>query len=131
MDFVKLADVAKRLVEANGRAVTLVRYKQTPGTPSQPWKGPGSPTAAPDASVSVKAVIVSVASAQALGISVPDDDTLKRTSQIAIVAPGSALAEDLATMNELVDGGVRYSVSFVEKLRPAATTLLYFIGVAR
>lgn len=132
IDYAALATTAQELTTAFGRTVTLIRFDQDPADANEPWKGPADPRAAPDASVTVGAVFVSVSSASKLGMMTDDDELLKRTKDVAIIAPGPTETEDFGTMNELIDtGSVHKRITFVEKLQPASTALLYFVGVER
>ena len=40
VDFVSLAATAQRLIEENGRSVTLFRKDRTPANAAEPWRGP-------------------------------------------------------------------------------------------
>ncbi|MCK5131701.1 MAG: hypothetical protein KAR40_06060 [Candidatus Sabulitectum sp.] len=128
IDYVKLAATALRLIAAAGREITVIKFNQTPADAGKPWEGPSDPQTVPDATSTVKGVFVSPAGAPALGLQAISEDLLKITVEIAIVHAGSF---DLAEADEIIDGGVHKTISFVDKLKPADTTLLYFIGVAR
>jgi hypothetical protein len=52
---------------------------------------------------------------------------VKRAEQILIAVADA----DIEDFDEVVDGSARWRVTGVEKLRPADTTLLFFVGVAR
>lgn len=132
IDYVEIANIAKTLIDENGREVTIVRFDQSPGDPTKPWRGPADPRATPDATATVKGVFVPPSGAAKLGLSTVDQDLMKRTSEILIVAPGAdAPPFDLATANEIIDDGVNKRITFVETLRPNVVTLLYFVGVER
>lgn len=132
IDYVQLADVAKKLVAENGRDVTFVRFDQVKADPNKPWRGPTDPRATPDATATVRGVFVPITEGEALGLRSMDRDLMKRTSELLLVAPGGTTPPfDLATANEIVDGGVNKRITFVETLRPNVVTLLYFVGVAR
>lgn len=131
-DFVKLANTAQRLVAKNGRPVTIRRLSQAPADVNKPWKGPTNPQNNYDAQVTTPAVFVPPASLVQLGKSTIDEDMLKRVDQVAIVAPGPTETADLSTFNEILDeNNTVYKVEFTETLRPASTTLVYFMGVSR
>lgn len=130
-DFVKLAATAARLVSSSGRSVTLERFNQTSADSAKPWSGPTDPRATVDATVTTKAAFVEPASVARFGIVTVDEDLLKRSDQVMLVAPGSTITADLATFNEVVDGSVRWKIEIVRTLKPADTVMLYMIGVKR
>lgn len=131
VDFTQLAATAKALVDANGRDVTINRLDQAPDNPDKPWNGPTDPGSNPDATATVKGCFVSTDERVLGGITI-DDDLLKRTKEVCLVAPGTVSPPfDLMTANEIVDGTVHKKVTFVQRLKPATVTLLYFMGVAR
>ena len=130
VDFTAAAATAKRLVDANGRTVTLQRFDQSPADVARPYEGPADPDAAPDFSLDVVASFVPLSGAASLGLSITDEELLKRTAEVCLVAPGPTQAEQFERMSQIVDGGIKKGITFVEKLRPADTTLLYFFGVS-
>lgn len=42
VDYVSLRAVAEKLIDTNGRDVTLRRLNRTAANPSEPWRGPGA-----------------------------------------------------------------------------------------
>lgn len=134
IDYNKLAQTAIRLVRNAGRTADFFRIDQRPLDEDRPWLGPDpdSDNYLPDAEeLGVPVVSVSPADGNRLGITVLDEDALKRLSKILIAAPGLVHTEDLSRMNYVVDEGVRHEIEFTEVLRPATTTVLYFVGVRR
>lgn len=129
MDYVALAQVALDLVKANGRQVTFRQLTDTPADANKPWRGATDPTTG--ATAAVWAVAVPPSSATSLGMSTSDNDLVKRSTQILIVAPGPTLPDDLADFEEVIDGTVTYRITGTETLRPGDTTLLYFVGIAQ
>jgi len=132
INYTELADDAEELVNAAGRSVTIIRYNQTPADSNKPWNGPSSPTTSPDATAGVIGCFVPLSTGSSLGLEITDDDLLKHTDEVCIVAPGTADPPfDLTTANAIIDGGVHKKISFVRVLKPADIVLLYFIGVER
>lgn len=132
IDYVEIAEIAKTTIDENGRDVTFIRFDQSESDVNKPWLGPTDPRATPDATATVKGIFVQPVAAAELGLTTIDQDLLKRTSEILIVAPGATAPPfDLATANEIVDEGVNKKIVFVETLRPNTLTLLYFVGVSR
>lgn len=114
-----------------GRAVTFNKFDTTPDDAGDPGAGTADPRANPDETAILQAAFVQPDSAQELGMRTDDEDLLKRTSEIAIVQPGPTGTFDLSAATEVLDGGVRRRVTFVEKLQPGPIILLYFVGMAR
>ena len=127
-DYTNIAETAQRLVDKYGRSITLKRHSETPADASKPWEGPDK--SSPAAEVTTKGVFVSPGEGAKLGLAVESDDLLQRSEQIAIVAPGPSETEDLATFDELEDTEI-WRVVKANKLQPAGTAILYFIGVRR
>ncbi len=131
VDYTALATTAKRLVDENGRSVTFRRLSRTLDDAAKPWRGSATPRTTVDATVEGFAVVVPPSAASALGLSTTDSELVKRSEQIMIVALGSTSTDDLATFDEVLDGTELWKIQQVETLKPAATTLLYFVGVKR
>lgn len=125
-DFVKAAALALKLIEKNGRSVSIQRLDGTAADPNKPWKGTGTPTVAQ--SVTTPAVFLPHASTVDLGILGVDEELLKRIEQVAIV-PGNAV--DLMTFHQFLDGGTTWKIDWVRELRPATIPVLYVFGVKR
>lgn len=131
INYTQLAATAKALVDANGRDVTVIRFDQTPQDTNKPWNGPADPDATPDATATVKGCFVSTDERVLGGLTV-DEDLLKRTSEVCLIAPGTVSPPyDLRTANEIIDGTEHLKITFVQRLKPADVVLLYFVGVAR
>lgn len=128
-DFTKLAATAKRLIEANGRSVTVRRLNRTPTDPAQPWRASEDPRAGAT-SVTVKACFVDPTSASRLGFLVQDTELVSRLAQVALVAATST-AEVLEGFDELTDGGQSYRIDGVDVLKPADVKMIYVLKLAR
>lgn len=125
VDFVKLAATAERLIEANGRSVTVTKQGKTPVDPNQPWRGSSTPVL--DSVTGIAAFV----SPGDLGKVVTNVDQLKRVDQVALFAAnndGGKLLEDFDT---ITDGSVIWKIHRAELLKPGATRLLYLFEVGR
>lgn len=136
VDFAKSAALAKRLVEANGRTVELLRQNRTAADPSAPWRGP-SFAAEPAAgtggrSVEVLACFVPVGGS-GLGRSSIDEGTtvVRSAQQVALVAAPSAAGIDLSDFDVIRDGVDVWKIIAIHELRPAGTSVLWSIEVTR
>lgn len=132
VDYVKLAATAKRLVDANGRTVTLLREAETKADPLKPWEGPGEEDVTPPTEVSLKSVFVPPNTVRQFGITALGQgtefvDLVSWTEQIAIVFPEEY---DLRTFTHMVDGD-RYGIIGLQVLKPGDTQLLAFMAVRR
>jgi hypothetical protein len=83
------------------------------------------------ATTSVAGVFVPVSQSASLGFSAEIGDLLKRYSQMVITEVGTDDPEGLGKYHILSDGDQDYAVEYVERLRPADKTILYFFGVKR
>lgn len=127
-NYAKLAATAQRLIAKSGRIITLVEFNSTPADSDKPWRGAVDPRIDPDNTLETSGVFAPPSSAVHLGMSTEISDFLKKSTQIILVAT----TDDLKDYNEVIDtDGMRWKIKGMEKLRPANTTLLYFIGVAR
>ena len=75
-------------------------------------------------------VAVEPSSLSSLGISTVDQDLLKRTEKVLLAAPPED-GSDLATFHEVQDEVMLYQILKVDTLRPATTTVIYFVWVGR
>lgn len=138
VDFTTLANTAQRLIaNTPGRTVTFKRLDRNPADAQRPWRGATDPRANPDATSSQVAVFVpaSVASASGLlGRRSESDQLIARTDQVALVAPGAASTEDLATFDAVDDQDAsEWKITFVETLAPSDINIrvLYVVGLRR
>lgn len=128
-DFVKLAATAKRLIEKNGRVVSLFKRSTTPANASQPWRG----ATALDASGNPLNVIACVVPAAGSGFGrrrVVDGELAEAFEQVALVAASSLPADtELERFSTVVDGKRTWKIDAVDKLQPADVPLVYVLGL--
>ena len=125
IDYAAALETANRLVQENGRQMTFNRLASTPADPAKPWNGPANPRSPVAETQTLYAVEVDPAS---LGKATQDLDFVKRSTKFLIVAPGAYLG-DLALFHEVLDEASLWRVQGAERLRPAGTTLLWYVGV--
>lgn len=130
-DYSALAQTVVDLINEFGRPVTILRYDQAAADPTKPWAGPADPRATPNFQLNTVGVYVSVGGAEKYGFMITDQDLIPRVKEVLLIPPQIGGTEDLSTMNEVVDGGVRYNVVTADKLRPGDTTMLYYLAVGR
>lgn len=125
-DHVALAATAKRLIEANGRTVTVRRLDRTITDPSKPWRGTSDPRATPNATASVKAAFVDPSSAASMGLMLSDPNLVASIDSVALIAATSTVA-DLATFDEVVDGSLVLKIDNIDVLKPGDVKMLYVL----
>lgn len=123
IDYAALAATAKRLVEANGRSVTIRKRSRTPADGSKPWRGTTSQV---DTSV-VTAVLVPFESKDV------DGELIRRDDMMCIIAASSTnvSAEDLEDYDSLLDGSTIYKIVNTKLYEPGDTRLVYVIQLRR
>lgn len=126
MDYVKLAKTVIRLINENGRAIQVQKLSAVAADPDKPWEGPGVPTIAK--SLDVIGVFVPPSGSD-FGIKFVSSELLSRVSEVLLLGPHPT--EDLTSINQIVDEGLTFGVSWVVMLKPAGVVMLYAVGVSR
>lgn len=126
-DYPELAAIALDLVTEAGREIQFVQLNSTPPNPARPWLTEADPRAAPQATLLAKAVPVEPDSQERLGKAQEQDDFAPKTQKLFIVASSVSLEG----YTELIDEGVRYSITKMQELKPGAVILLHFVYAAR
>lgn len=126
MDYARAVALAQRLINKNGRTITVQQLSSTPVDANKPWKGPNAPTVL--ASATPKGVFLPVSSLNELGLFVADDELLKRVEQVVLIAADGTNAFD--TFHRVSDG-VLYHIDWVRTLKPGDTVILYAMGIKR
>ena len=130
VDTAPLIAVAQRLIQENGRQISLIQFNSTPQDANRPWRGPSAdPRATPDSTLSLFAAFVPPSGARELGLRYVSETLLKRAEQIAIISPGANV--DLSIFQEILDTGVYYKMDVLDVLKPGSATVLAFLGVRR
>lgn len=117
-DFVALAATAKRLIDANGRDVTLRQLDRGHANGSQPWRKPG----ATNVDVGpLKGVIVPFESNDI------DGTLIRESDKKALVAANDTGANEIEKFDELIDGSDIWKIVRVKVINPGTTRVLYII----
>ena len=124
-DFVRMAAVAQRLIQANGRTVTIIRHGKNPQDTDQPWRGSSE---YPVATVTGIAAFVA---ASDLGYKVRDAENVKRADKVALFAAADDGGQPLEDFDVIQDGDAVWHIVRCEVLQPGSTRLLYMFEVAR
>lgn len=130
VDYVRLASVANRLVQENGRPISFIRLNEVPADSSNPWDGPGP---GGETSLSVYGVFVPPNTVRQFGLSALGEgtefeDLVTFSEQIIITSQGEI---DLRQYTKVEDGGIRWGIVGLQVLRPGLVTMLAFVGVRR
>lgn len=125
-DHTEFLDLARELIEAEGRSVTFQMLDGTPVDDNTPWNGPGAPTV----SASKTTIAVFLPDGSGFGKMIEDNDLFKSSEQMLLVAP-PASGEILGDFHVVLDGGVRWKINVAKELKPADLTVLYAMGVSR
>lgn len=123
-NFTKLAATAKRLINKNGREVSIVKLNTTPADPARPWRGPNNPRTG-GATVVAKAAFVPLGGSN-LGITFQD---AAPDSEVMLFAADDDEGNFLENFDEVIDGTARWAIGQVQVLQPADKRLLYFFLV--
>lgn len=123
VNYTSLAATAKRLIESNGRDVTLVRLSETPVIPSQPWRG----TTTASTTVTAKAVIVAFLEEEV------DGELIRRGDLRAVIAENSIVPsqpiEDFTLLRD--DENQEWKILDVQKVRPGPVTIVYKLQIRK
>lgn len=138
VDYTALAAVSERLIEENGRAITLVAEPRTKVDPTMPWKGPILDEVDPDYVAPVNLELfgvfvppnqVRIFGLSSLGKGTEFVDLMAFSDQVIISYPTQV---DLTPYTAVLESdGSRWGVVAYQLLKPAEVQLLSFIGVRR
>jgi hypothetical protein len=124
VNYVRAAATAKRLIEANGRYVTLFRKDKTAADTSKPWRGP---IGSSDEEVgTVKAVFYPIEEYD------EKEGLVRRAEEKVMIAHDSLpIPEDLEDIDHMVDNGKIYKVITASPLGPGSVRVAYEFVVKR
>ncbi len=134
VNFTKLAATAKRLVEANGRSVSLIKDNRDPDNAAEPWRGTSTaPVGGQQGDTQAATAAFVPASGSGLGRLVQDATGQLATAfeQVCFVAADSVAGVDLEPFDRVVDGAVSWKIVARGRLQPASTPLLWILGLKR
>lgn len=117
VDYVSLAATALRLIDTNGRDVTLTKKDRTPANAAQPWRGPG----VADTTVVVKAVVFPFDAEDI------DGELVRREDKRAFVSASAAGVNEVEDFDFLTDGSDIFKIQRVRVIAPGDTRVLYDI----
>ena len=128
VDFASLKSLAERLIEANGRDLTLVRRDQgNLVDANQPWRGS---TEVSEISFVVKGVFTEFEKTDF------DGSLVRRGDKRVLISDQSVLDESAGASNlkiedydHILDDGVRWKIISAETIQPGPTRIFYDIHV--
>lgn len=139
VNFVAAQALAKKLIEANGRDITLIKLSEVPADTSKPWRGPTSAAVflpgTPDPTVVVKkgytTKAVFVKSETEMGMDFADaTGTLVRNGELAFLIPAVDLEpEEVEEFDSIDDGGRTWKIIDVDLLKPGPLRIMYVLKV--
>ncbi|WP_143023462.1 hypothetical protein [Nitrosomonas ureae] len=130
MDYAARLAKVKARIRAKGRQITLSTLDPDSAIEGKPWRSATNPRD-PENTIrtTISAVNIPLSSASSLGIRSETIELYKNTKSVFIAEPGEDTPEDFDQYHVVIDGDQESKISFIEKLKPADTTLLYYIGV--
>lgn len=129
-NYANLAATASRLIQSAGISRTVIVAGSNSPDGSKPWLAPGAPRGADaELSITISGVQVPLTDGAALGLRKLDDDLKKRTQAVFLFEPPAF--GDLGRASIVRDPDGDWRVTFIDRLRPADVTLLYFVGARR
>lgn len=133
VDFVSLAATALRLINENGRAVTIRQLGNTPVDVAQPWRGPTDELVPVRDSQSGIAIFTTdrVRQGIAWGLATDFIDGVKSSSHVCLFPASSDGGKNLEEFDEIVDGSTIWRIVRAELLQPGDTKILYAFEVMR
>ena len=133
VDFVKLAATAKRLIEKNGRDITLVTPADTVlRDANKPWRGVDmARNNGNEVELIVKAAFLQVGTDTQFGEDEESESTLliRDNSKIFLIASTSLGVSDIRSFTEIRDGTTVYNIVNITILKPADIELIAFVEV--
>lgn len=122
-----LAAVAKRLIDREGRDISIVKLDEDPADPTKPWRSSAAPRGSAATAVAGKGVFVPLSGSD-LGLTFTSGD---EDSTVCLFPGSSDGGNQLEDFDEIIDGSQRWRIAETQVLQPGATRLLYAFLVQR
>lgn len=126
MNYVRLAALAKKLIEANGRTVTFNQLAVS-ADPAKPWRT-DAPVVAH--SVTQKGAFVSLSSRH-LGIELTQEQLNLRANEMLMAGASDSPDVDMLRVNQIVDGTETFAVLWVQTIKPGDIAVFFAYGIKR
>jgi len=116
LNYTRLATTAERLIEENGRSVTLLKGGEVVSDPAKPWRDDSTTG---DLSLTVIGAIVNYDYDEI------DGDLIKRGDKRLLIAQNSVSANEIETFDRVLDGGVDWKIQDTKVWEPGDTRIFY------
>ena len=128
VDFIKFRNLAERLIEENGRTLSLVRRDQgNPTNPAQPWRGS---TEAATITVAVLGVVIDFEKEDFDGSLVRRGDKRILISDKSVIDEGGGASNlQIEDYDHILDGTTRWKILTVNLIEPGDTRIMYDLQV--
>lgn len=123
VNYVSLAATAERLIEENGRDLTVIQAGETAANPAEPWR---ADTPAGESRITVKGVIVEFDNEDFDGTLVRRGDKRAFIAHNSIVdAAGAGESTELEGFDRLLDAGAEWKIVSVKAIHPGDIRVVY------
>lgn len=128
VDFVSFRNLAERLIETNGRDLSLVRRDQgNPIDPTKPWRGS---TEAATITVVVKGVFIEFEKEDFDGTLVRRGDKRVLIADKSVIDEGGTAANlKIEDYDHILDVGVRWKIEKTELIQPGPLRIMFDLQV--
>lgn len=127
VNFVSFQNLAERLIEENGRTISLVRRDQgNPTDPAKPWRGS---TEADEITVVVKGVFIEYEKMDFDGSLVRRGDKRLLVAAKSVTDESSASNLKIEDYDHVLDAGVRWKIITAELIEPGDLRIMFDIQV--
>lgn len=127
VNFVSFQNLAERLIEENGRTISLVRRDQdNPTDPAKPWRGS---TEAAEITVVVKGVFIEYEKMDFDGSLVRRGDKRLLVAAKSVTDESSASNLKIEDYDHVLDGLVRWKIITAELIEPGDLRIMFDIQV--
>jgi len=121
VDYVRLQSVAQKLINENGRSMTLNRLSITSADANKPWRGTDNIL---EDTVDLIGVFVETKT------SIIDGTLLKEDEKSVLANAIDSQGKDLTLFNRLIDGSDESTITKVNPLRPGDLVMMYEIVIS-
>ena len=123
LNYTRMAATAERLIEENGRSLTLVKSGEVLEVPAEPW---GPDTTTDEITITVIGAIVDFENEAQDGTLIMRGDKRCLIAHDSVVdAAGSSDPTDIEKFDRLTDGGVDWKIVEVTTWQPGDTRIFY------
>ncbi len=128
VDYTAFRNLAERLIEANGRTLSLVRRDQgNPTDPAKPWRGS---TDAAEITVVVKGVVIEFEKEDFDGTLVRRGDKRILIADKSVIDEGGGATNlKIEDYDHVLDGGTRWKIMKAELIEPGPLRIMFDIHV--